>query len=67
MGVRGPKPQPNALRRKAWQVRLPPSMERLAAAIAKRRGGSKSEHIIRALILYASIEEAEDAGLVEPD
>lgn len=57
---------PNSLRHSG--VRLPPvrpEFARLLEAIALSRGGTKASHIEKALIAYATIEEVEDAGLIE--
>lgn len=64
-GGRG-KSDPDALRRTG--VRLPPVRSEFADlldAIVANRGGTKSGHIQNALIMYATIEEVDAAGLVE--
>lgn len=65
VGGRIPR-NPDSLRHSG--VRLPPvrpEFARLLDAIASNRGGTKASHIEKALIAYAKIEEAEQAGLVE--
>lgn len=66
MGVRGPQRQQVSLRRDGWRPPpIDPAMQELVKAIASNRGGTIAEHITKALILYATVEEADAAGLVE--
>lgn len=65
IGVRG-KRNPDAVRRVG--VRLPmvaPEIAQLLDAICTTRGGTRGEHVTKALLKYATLEEAENAGMVE--
>lgn len=66
VGQVGRKPEKNALRRTGKRLPLVrPELVDLLDTIVTNRGGTRGDHIQAALILYATIEEAEAAGLVE--
>lgn len=65
MGIRGPQPQEGALRRSLYRPAVGAEFKALVEAIAAARGWSTQHTVEQALIRLATIEEAEQAGLVE--
>lgn len=64
-GGRG-KRSPDSLRRVGVRLPIvPPEIARLLDAICAARGGTRSEHVTKALIQYATLEEVKAADLVE--
>lgn len=65
---KGVKCNPDPLSIRRVGVRLSPvrpEYAKLLDAIATIRGGTKSSHIEKALLLYANLEEKEASGLVD--